>query len=232
MGKDTWTVVWKELTQIRRNGKSYLTQYGIIAVAFGIFLPMGSVDNIYQGTATSQILYFAFLAIIIASSLTVSSFLGEKLQKTLNTLLTTRLSDLSIYLGKTTAIMIFSYAVLVVIFLFNIGTVFFIGQARGHTDFPYNVIQIVHMLILPIFILFYVSGLGVLLSLKTDSIRASHFLNMFINIPILAAIYFAVLRSGLSWPNFLWLITAFAFVGLSICYWGVKRFNRQALILK
>lgn len=232
MGKDIRTVVWKELMQIRRNARSYLTQYGMLAVAFGIFFPMGSVDNIYQGKTTSQILYFAFLTIVIASSLTVSSFLGEKLQKTLNTLLTTRLSDLAIYFGKSAAIMLFSYTVLIVIFLFNIGSVFFIGRARGYVGFPYSTIQVAHMIILPGFILFYVSGLGVLLSLKTDSFRGSHLLNMFINIPVLAAVYFAVLRSGLSWSNFLWLIAVFAFIGSSICYLGTKRFNRQLLLLK
>jgi hypothetical protein len=231
MAHDLWCVAWKELMMARRNMKSYLTSYAAVLVLWGILLPASALESIWSSQATTPILVFSYLSVILGSGQTISAFVGERMQKTLGTLLTTRLSDAAIYLGKVVGIILISYTVMLVVLGFHLGTVLMGGTLlRNESGFPYSLLQMVFLLILPILSLVYTSSLGVLVSLKSTNIRGQHFLNLFMGFPVYAVLYFVL--QALSWRTLLMAILGFGVVCIGITLLSIGRFNRQTLILQ
>jgi ABC-type Na+ efflux pump permease subunit len=221
-------VAWKELMLTRRNLKTYLTSYGFVVAIWGIFIPGSMVDSIWHGNATMSILTFGYLSFFLASGQTIQAFVGERMQKTLGTLLTTRLSDTAIYLGKVLAIIMTGYTVMLLVFILHLTTLWFLRIYDW--KFPYDALQLVVMLVLPIFALLYTSALGVYISLRSTNIRGQHFLNLFMGLPVLA-IFYRVLQS-LSWPSLFMSMAIFGLVCAAITMFSIGRFNRQRLILQ
>ncbi|RMG51413.1 MAG: hypothetical protein D6723_10765 [Acidobacteria bacterium] len=227
---DIWCVTWKELMLARRNLKSYLTSYGLVIGLWGVFLPASSAHSIWQGEATISILLFAYLSVLLGSGQTISTFVSERMQKTLGTLLTTRLSDATIYLGKVLAVILISYIVMLVVLGLHLGTLIVVGQLNGYPlRFPYSLLQFVFLLVLPLIALLYTSSLGVYISLKSTNIRGQHFLNLFMGLPVFVMFYF-VLQS-LTWKTLLISLAIFGFISFLITRFSIARFNRQRLIL-
>ena len=103
MRNDVGTVVWKEWMElIARSTQSRsdtLKTIGVVAVILGIVVWRSSflVQNLGVLTVPS------FILLQLLGGLMVDSFAGERERHTLETLLATRLSDLSILVGKITA---------------------------------------------------------------------------------------------------------------------------------
>jgi hypothetical protein len=231
MLRDIWCVAWKELMLARRNLKSYTTGYILVLIVWGILFPVTMLDDIWHGNPTSSMLTFGYLSVLLASGQTISAFVGERMQKTLGTLLTTRLSDAAIYLGKVLAIMIIAYTVMLIVFGVHVCTAWYAAAMKMYeSKFPYTSLQVAFMLILPILSLVYTSSLGVYISMKSTNIRGQHFLNLFMGFPVIAAFY-QVLKS-LSWPSLLVSMAFFGLVCAGITLFSIKRFNRQRLILQ
>lgn len=231
MMRDLWCVAWKELMMVRRNLKSYYANYIFVLVVWGLLIPASMVDSLQQGDATMSLLVFAYLSVVLASGHTISAFVGERMQKTLGTLLTTRLSDAAIFLGKVVAIIINSYAVLLLVLGFHLGSVWYVSALKLYpTKFPYTPLQLAFMLLIPLWSLLYTSSLGVYISLKSTNIRGQHFLNLFMGVPVFVGFFF-VLKS-LTWQRLLIGMVVFAVVSLGITAFSIGRFNRQRLILQ
>ncbi|MBI3950620.1 MAG: hypothetical protein HY314_09215 [Acidobacteria bacterium] len=231
MMRDIWCVAWKELMLTRRNLKTYATSYGIVIAIWGIFMPVSMADSIWNGDVSMAILMFAYLSVFLASGQTISAFVGERMQKTLGTLLTTRLSDAAIYLGKVLAIILTAYAVTLLVLGLHLSAVWYTAMLKGYqSKFPYAPVELTFMLVLPVFSLLYTSALGVYASLKSTNIRGQHFLNLFMGLPVLA-IFYQVLKS-LSWQSLLISMAIFGVVVVGITLFSIGRFNRQRLILQ
>jgi ABC-type Na+ efflux pump permease subunit len=235
MLRDIWSVTWKELMLTRRNFKTYLTSYMFILVIWGILFPATMVNDVWHGRTTTALLAFAYLSVFLASGQTISAFVGERMQKTLGTLLTTRLSDAAIYLGKVLAIIILGYVVMLLVLGLHLSTVWYVAAMRGilidfpHETIPYTSLELLFMLVLPIFSLIYTSSLGVYISLKSTNIRGQHILNLFMGFPV-ALVFYYVLKS-LTWQSLLSSLVIFG-VCLGITLFSIGRFNRQRLILQ
>jgi hypothetical protein len=231
MIRDIWCVAWKELMMVRRNLKSYYTNYIFVLIMWGMLIPASMVDSIRQGEVTMSLLVFGYLSVFLASGHTISAFVGERMQKTLGTLLTTRLSDAAIYLGKVVAIMLISYAVMLLVLGFHLGSVWYVSALKLYPSrFPYTPIQLVFMLVLPVLSLLYTSSLGVFISLKTTNIRSQHFLNLFMGVPVFVGFFY--LLKSLTWERLLVGMVVFALVSVAITAVSIGRFNRQRLILQ
>lgn len=231
MVRDIWCVAWKELMMVRRNLKSYYANYIFVLVLWGMLIPASMVDNIRQGEVTMSLLVFGYLSVFLASGHTISAFVGERMQKTLATLLTTRLSDAAIYLGKVVAIILICYTVMLVVLGLHLGSIWYVSALKLYpTRFPYTPIQLVFMLVLPIFSLLYTSSLGVYISLKSTNIRGQHFLNLFMGMPVFVGFFF-VLKS-LTWQRLAVSLAAFALVSAGITIFSIRSFHRQRLILQ
>jgi len=231
MIRDIWCVAWKELMLTRRNLKTYLTSYGIMLGVWGILLPASMVDSIWHGDAAMAIRLFGYLSVFLGSGQTITAFAGERMQKTLGTLLTTRLSDAAIYLGKVLAIIIIAYTMMLLVLGLHLGSVWYVAALRGYESrFPYSSLQFAFMLVLPVLSLIYTSSLGVYISLRSTNIRGQHFLNLFMGIPVYAA--FLYVLKALSWQRLLGSMALFGLVSVGITLFSIGRFNRQRLILQ
>ncbi len=230
MIRDIWCVTWKELMLARRNVKTYLTSYSLVLVIWGMLLPAAMVDQIWEGETRTSLLMFAYLSVLLASGQTISAFVGERMQKTLGTLLTTRLSDAAIFLGKVLAVMIISYTIMLLVFSLHLCAAWYVAVLRLYpSKFPYTSLELFFALVLPIFALIYTSSLGVYISLKSNNIRGQHFLNLFMGVPVIGSFYFVL--GSLSWPSLFLSILVFGLVCLGLTIFSIKRFNRQTLIL-
>jgi ABC-type Na+ efflux pump permease subunit len=228
---DIWCVAWKELMMVRRNLRSYMTSYLLVLVIWGVVFPATSLASIWSGQARMPLLLFAYLAVFLGSGLTITAFVGERMQKTLGTLLTTRLSDAAIYLGKVMGIILIAYTVMLLVLVLHLATVFIGGTfIRDDLGLPYSLMQMVFLLVMPILSLIYTSSLGVLISLKSTNIRGQHLLNLFMGVPII--VLSALVLDALSWPTLLLTIFGFGVICAAITLYSIRRFNRQTLILQ
>jgi hypothetical protein len=215
----------------RRNLKSYMTSYIAVLVIWGVILPATALESIWHGQAKMAILLFGYLSVILGSGQTISVFVVERMQKTLGTLLTTRLPDAAIYLGKVLSVIIVSYTMMLLVLGLHVCTVFLGGTfIQDDIRLPYSTLQVVFLLVLPALSLIYTSSLGVLISLKSTNIRGQHFLNLFMGFPIYGAFYF-ILDSP-SWQTLLMAMAGFGGVAAGITLFSIRRFNRQTLILQ
>lgn len=231
MLRDIWCVAWKELMVARRNIKSYATGYVMVLFIWGFVFPIATVDQVWNGQTRAAMLSFCYLAVLLASGQTINAFVGERMQKTLGTLLSTRLSDAAIYLGKVVATVITNYGVMLIILAVHLGMLWYAAMLKLYpSKFPYTALEFTLMLTLPIFALVYTSALGVYISLKSNNIRSQHLLNLFMGIPVMAVFYF-VMESP-SWSKLGASLSLFAGVCVAVSYISIQRFNRQKLILQ
>ena len=166
---DLWTVVRKEwleildqFTRFRRGGWSML----LVILFLGIFVPL----QLGPGWANVALMFFywPFLTASMTSTIVSDSIAGERERHTLETLLSTRLSDASILLGKVAAAVSYGYAFA----LSNIG----IGLATVHLrygtvaeDMGWS--RFAAMMALLGTSATFVSGLGVFVSLRAATVR-------------------------------------------------------------
>ncbi len=109
---DIWTVMWKELMEIiSMRGSKRGTILGILfpIIFIGIFFPLQSGLR-WIDTPVSLSTWF-MTSFIFVSSLIADSFAGERERHTLETLLSTRLSEKAILLGKTCAVITYALTI-------------------------------------------------------------------------------------------------------------------------
>jgi len=109
---DTWTVMRKELMEIiSMRGSKRGTILGILfpIIFIGIFFPLQSGLR-WIDTPMSLSIWF-MTSFIFVSPLIADSFAGERERHTLETLLSTRLSEKAILLGKTCAVIIYALTI-------------------------------------------------------------------------------------------------------------------------
>ncbi|MCC6318695.1 MAG: ABC transporter permease subunit [Gemmatimonadaceae bacterium] len=169
MIRDTWTVTHKEWMEImdqfahvRRGGWSIL-----LVVAFlGIFVPL----QLGPGWANLTIMFFywPFITSSMTSTIVSDSVAGERERHTLETLLSTRLSDASILLGKVIAAVLYGYAFALSNLAIGLITV---RVAFGERAEWMSAHRLVSLLVLLGTSATFVSGLGVLVSLRAATVR-------------------------------------------------------------
>lgn len=169
---DVWTMVWKEwrefrdqLLSLRRGGLSAL----ILALILGVVAPV----QLGPEWVHSKLIigYWPFLAATMVSSLIADSVAGERERHTLETLLATRLTDASILLGKTLAITLYGWALILAGQLLAVITVS-LAFGRGRLLFftPAIFAGIVSMgLVLPLLL----TAIAVAVSLTAPTARAA-----------------------------------------------------------
>lgn len=97
---DIFTVIWKEIIYLTRGSTSLsvILRYLAFVFIFGGIIPWQT--GLTWLKSPLPILYWTWLAIYMASAATSGSFAREREQHTLETLLSTRLPDAAILLGK------------------------------------------------------------------------------------------------------------------------------------
>jgi ABC-2 type transport system permease protein len=166
---DFGTVLWKELRdnpmRPRRGGRSG----GLFAIVFyvfvlGVMVPSSAADD---WTGVPAIAVAAGAAAMIVVTTVPDSFAGERDRKTLETLLTSRLPDHAILLGKLTSAALTGVAMAALVLIVSLVTA---NIADHHRTFQvYSPLELTAALAAALLTGVLVANVGVLVSLRAPS---------------------------------------------------------------
>lgn len=168
---DIWTVIWKDIRELPKiYGSSKMSLIGLFFPVFiiGILFPIQMGEKwlhpalvLIMGTLFAVTMVFATVA---------DSFAGERERKTLETLLSSRLSDRSILFGKLLSSICFAVAFVYLLFLVGLITLNLTRLGGGRFLF-FEGRVFAALLVLPLCSSFAASGVGVLVSLRASSVK-------------------------------------------------------------
>ena len=167
---DTWTVMskeWKEMFATGGGGERGRWSFLIFLGVFGLFLPL---QFGVQGVETGQsVIFFAWVPVLLVTSVIVDSFAGERERHTLETLLATRLPDNAILFGKMLAAV--AYALLLTVGSLILGTAAVNLVYRPGRFVTYPPLLLGGAVVVALFGALLAASLGVLVSLRAPSAR-------------------------------------------------------------
>jgi len=241
---DSYTVFWKEardLLCMRQSVRATLLAMFLPAIFIGAFFPM-SMGAQWVETPTSLGMWF-MLDWIMVSGMIADSFAGERERHTLETLLATRLSEISILLGKISAAVLYGITLAacgVMVSLISVSITS--GQGRL-LMFPPSILfsGILTGLITAV----TASAIGILLSLKATSARQVQQMMGF----AMMFLFFIPVTLAMSLPRSIWqyfdrfkdvgpIVLAMLFIGFFVALDAVlfvitvKRFKRWKMIVE
>ncbi|GAB4546451.1 MAG: hypothetical protein OHK0023_06090 [Anaerolineae bacterium] len=205
-------------------GFPFLAQ-GMTEVLTSFFEQNGATDLINNFLPLLPMIV-GFFPIAISLVIALETFVGEKERRSLEPLLSTPLTNLELYLGKTLA------AMLPPLFAAYIGIAFYLGGLilgeRQWRPTPELIILIV--LLTTAQALVMVTG-AVVVSSQTTSTRASNLLASFIIIPTsLLVIFEALLMVNNRRQALWWLLLALLVIDVILFRMGAMLFNREELL--
>ena len=170
MMRDIFTVAWKEwlefrdqLLRLRRGGLSAL----IVLLMLGIVTPL-QMGPLWMSSPL-MLAYWPLLSSGMVSTLIADAFAGERERHTLETLLSTRLSDTSILLGKVMAAIVYG-----LVFTFAnviVGAITLTIRHYGDGVLAPDATHLGYMFVLVTLACSTLAGIGVFISLKAATVR-------------------------------------------------------------
>lgn len=169
---DIWLIVSKEVREVvlRAGGsKGTIFNLALILLVFGVVIP------VQMGPAWVEtwwpLMAWTWLPLFLVSALVADSFAGERERHTLETLLTTALSDRAILFGKISAAVAYGYGMLVSVMVtsliaVNVG----FGRSAGRLLlFPLDVT--LGVLVFGLLVTLLIAGIGVMISMNAKTVR-------------------------------------------------------------
>lgn len=230
----------KELFQQRIGMRGGFLNLAILLFVLGVFIPWQSgTDWLFNPMVP---LAWTWLPISLTMGVVTDAFAGERERHTLETLLSSRLSDRAIVIGKQVAAVLYGWGVAEIGLLLAAVTVNLTDPVPGWTF--YTAQNYIGCLVLPFLAAGLMAGLGTFVSIRAETVRqASQQLSIGLLIlfvlPIFALQYLpdtlrAQIISKLSNVDLQTLLIALAagwlIVDLVLAAAAVKRFQRMALI--
>lgn len=240
---DIRTVMWKEFKEIiymRGSKRGTLLAMFVPAFVLGVLFPL-QLGSLWIETPFSLITWI-IVPFILISSIIADSFAGERERHTLETLLSTRLSEKAILLGKICAAMLYSLSITVIIVFLSLVTVSIAdGEGRFLLFSPIIGISGVTTGILMASI---AANAGTLVSLRATTVRQAQqtlglalfviFFSPSIIIQFVPKSYLENLREYFSAFDLTLLIIAvaafFIFVDIVLFMWTLARFKRSMML--
>lgn len=240
---DVLTVMWKELRELflqRGTRRGTLTSVGILLFLFGVLMPF-QLGRAWVDTPVGLISW-CWLPFMMVNNVIADSFAGERERHTLETLLASRLSDLSILLGKVITAILYGWGTSIVGMLVALVTVnVFKGQGEL---LLYPLPLAVGAPLVSFLVAGLAAGIGVLVSLHASTVRQAQqtvgmaFLVIFLPLfflPMLPADWRAALATFLRTVDIFLIGVAALFVvfvvDVTLILIAVARFRRDRLIL-
>lgn len=170
MFTDLYTVMWKEWKEIvvqrpslRGGWVGLLLMIGV----FGVFVPLNAGPRWL--TSPFNLVVWGWVPFLLISSVVADSFAGERERHTLETLLSSRLSDRSILLAKIVAALVYGWGLTLICLVLSLLT---INLAFGKGQFlMYSPGMLVGAIGLSFLISLFSAALGVLVSLRSSTVR-------------------------------------------------------------
>jgi ABC-2 type transport system permease protein len=181
----------------------------------------------------SLLMFFILVPVMIPTIIASYSFVGEKLNKSLEPLLATPTTDMELLAGKSLSIFIPSMAaawISLVPFVVLVDLI--AGPVLGYYPLP-NIIWVVGSFILaPLFCLLSIST-NVLVSSRVNDVRASQQIGSLIVLPLV--VFFVITIAGLITLDLFYMsvfVILIAIVDVAVVYLSLKVFRREEILIR
>lgn len=227
--RDVWTMLRKELLELvgnRKTARGPLVQASIVIMVAGILIPMNGAV-VWTDPRVSALLFFLFPS-TLAASVAADSFAGERERRTLETLLTTPLSDASILVGKALTAVIFAVSAAAAALLAGLVTV----NLHRSVLFVPRAIFFAALLGAALATALTTSALAVAVSMRVNIARSAQQLSAIVTLVVVGAVA-ATLRElavTLDWPLILRIDAGLAALGLVALAMQLRFFRRDRLL--
>ena len=185
MRNDILTVMWKESKSLLRYSDNRWKGIAILVTPialFGILIPLQFGEKWLTGSWSLAISTFTPLLLIAATI--AESFAGERERHTLETLLASRLPDRAILFGKWFTSVLFGWGITFVLLCVSLLVVNLLDETAGFRFFQPNIFVL--DILASLLVSGFVSGLGILISLRSATVQAtSQSLMLMIFMPVL-----------------------------------------------
>lgn len=243
----SWIVTKKDLSVFKRN-KYILYSLVAIPVIIGIVIPITilatltaipassvsvALDRISSGISSVSG-YFVVIAAILPTIIASYSFVGEKLEKSLEPLLATPTSDSELLFGKSLA------AFLPSILATFVGAVIFLAVVDVYSFTNYGVFLLPNLywavtigILTPLGCLLSVEA-NVVISSRVNDIRAAQQIGALVVLPLILLIVLSSTAAGLIEPSLLALIVSgvLALSDFALFYVSKATFKREEILTK
>jgi ABC-2 type transport system permease protein len=188
MISDMLTVMWKERKSLFRHRGSRLRAVFNLLIPVGlvaVYFPLGEGSN----WVSSPVALFALIIPMLLVGTTVpDAFAGERERHTLSTLLSSRLPDRAVLFGKIAVTVAYGWIVTLIAILLGLVTVN-AAHWQGHV-LLYSPAIVVADVVLSFLVAAFVTGAGILISLRAATVQEAQQLLMTILLipPIVLAV--------------------------------------------
>ena len=173
MVTDTLTVFrkeWKEMFY-HRGVRGYLFNWIIMVLLVGVYMPIQVGAGWFNSPV--MLLLWSWPALQLISALMADGFAGEKERHTLETLLASRLPDLSIFSGKMLAGLVYAGSIFPASLFLGAVTVNLKEGISNGVRF-YNMGSLLQILALHYLSLILIAAVGMLVSMRSSSVKSAY----------------------------------------------------------
>lgn len=167
--RDLWTVMWREWKELVVWDGAWITGLSLTAFAglIGVLLPWLVGPSWVESPWV--LLFWIWMPLFLVTTVTADSFAGERERHTLETLLATRLPDRAILLGKIGAAVLWVWGATMACLPLGLLTLNLVHDGSGWL--LYDPLQAAGMAGVTLLAALLGAALGVLVSLRTRSVR-------------------------------------------------------------
>lgn len=233
-----WTIARKDLSVFRKNKQVFYSML-VMPIMFGIFIPVIFVFSLASAPLDAAItlsnflvMFLLFVPASIPSIIGSNSIVGEKVEKSLEPLLATPITDGELLLGKTLASVVptllatyVAAAIFTVIFdvsaIINWGTLLFPSINWALSLF----------FLAPLVCILSVEA-NVIISARVNDVRAAQQLGSFVILPIIMITVFGTLLGGTSTLLPIIIGIILAVIDLALFNLSKATFQREEILTK
>ncbi len=244
MFNDILTIIQKDLKEVlstRGSRKSSIIYLAIVVGLIGVVMPLQSGGLWLTEPILS--LAWSWFPVFLMISMVTDSIAGERERNTLETLLSSRLSDRAILFGKIAGAVVYGWTISVIGNLIAVVTVNISDPSDG-IQF-YSIAHFLILLVLPLAFGLLMSSLGVLVSINAPTARAAY---QKLSLVMLAFWFIPIIFMNVAPDSLIFQVSQFinnvnfvqlAIIGISvilvidigIIYFAMQKFKRTRLIL-
>lgn len=162
---DVWTVLRKEWLEWKA-APACLLQPAVIILVFGVLLPL-ALGRLWAESPAVHWLW-SWLPLLLSAGMVADTFAGERERDTLEALLASRLSDRAIVLGKVAAVAAYGWLIMLLCWLSGLISLWLSQASTGMAFSPNTLIALA---VLSFLAAWYVACVGVVISLRAQSVR-------------------------------------------------------------
>ena len=170
---DTMTVFQKEWKEAFHNRgiRGYLFNWILLALLIGVYMPINVGPEWFKSPII--LLMWSWPPLQLVSGMVADSFAGEKERHTLETLLSTRLPDLSIFSGKIMTGLVYAGTLFPASLLIAAVTVNLVHPSPDGIQFyaPGMLLQVLGIHYLSLIL---IAAIGMLVSMKSNSVKSAY----------------------------------------------------------